>query len=93
MILDIEYVLSCLIGITTIGGILFAAHRWVITQEQVRKKVKEQLDVQDKENQVLVYGLLACLDGLQQLGCNHNVTKAYAELQKHLNRRAHNDID
>lgn len=33
--------------------------------------------------------LLASLDGLMQLHCNGNVTKAHGMLEKHLNQAAH----
>ena len=86
---DIETIIAILVGLCTLIGIVFAAHRWVIAQDRLREEVKEQLAVQNVENQVLCYGLLACLDGLEQLGCNHNVTKAHEALEKHINRRAH----
>ena len=38
---------------------------------------------------VLSFAMLAALDGLKQQGCNGNVTKAYDELEKHLNQKAH----
>lgn len=48
------------------------------------KDIKEEL-------QVLCYGVLSCLDGLKQQGCNGNVTKAHATLEKHLNKVAHDE--
>ena len=33
--------------------------------------------------------MLASLDGLMQLHCNGNVTKAHDRLEKHLNQQAH----
>lgn len=86
---DVETIIAILVGLCTLAGIMFGAHRWVIAQDRLREEVKEQLAVQNVENQVLCYGLLACLDGLEQLGCNHNVTKAHQSLEKHINRRAH----
>ena len=86
---DIQSFIAILVGLCTLGGVLFAAHRWVLAQDKLREDVKEQLAIQNVENQVLCYGLLACLDGLEQLGCNHNVTKAHEALEKHINRRAH----
>lgn len=38
---------------------------------------------------VLSYAMLAALDGLKQQGCNGNVTRAYEDLEKHLNKKAH----
>ena len=42
-----------------------------------------------EEQAILVYGVLACLKGLQEQGCNGPVTKAIDKLEKHLNLTAH----
>lgn len=42
-----------------------------------------------EEQTVLVYGVLACLKGLSEQGCNGPVTKAIEKLEKHLNIEAH----
>lgn len=57
--------------------------------EDMRKK--ECNDMQDIKDElcVLSYAMLAALDGLQQLHCNGNVTKAHTRLEKHLNQAAH----
>ena len=48
-----------------------------------------EIDCIKKEQQMLCYGIIACLDGLKQLGANGNVTKALKELEKHINVQAH----
>ncbi len=57
--------------------------------EETRKK--ESADIQEIKDElyVLSYGMLAALDGLQQLHCNGNVTKAHDNLEKHINQKAH----
>ena len=52
---------------------------------------KEEQDMQEIKDElcVLSYAMLASLDGLQQLHCNGNVTKAHDSLEKHLNQKAH----
>ena len=52
---------------------------------------KEAKDIQELRNElcVLSYGMLAALDGLKQLHCNGEVTKAHDMLSKHLNQQAH----
>ena len=43
-----------------------------------------------KEEQfLLTYGILACLKGLKEQGCNGPVTAAIAKIEKHLNQKAH----
>ena len=41
------------------------------------------------EQQILMYGVLACLKGLKEQGCNGPVTEAINTIEKHLNKRAH----
>ena len=54
-------------------------------------KDKEAADMQAIKDElcVLSYAMLASLDGLQQLHCNGNVTKAHNMLEKHINQQAH----
>ena len=41
------------------------------------------------ELQLLTYGVLACLKGLQEKGCNGPVTEAVNTIEKYLNQKAH----
>ena len=54
-------------------------------------KEQEKADVQTIKDElcVLSYAMLAALDGLKQLHCNGEVTKAHDRLEKHLNQTAH----
>ena len=43
-----------------------------------------------KEEQALIIsGVLACLKGLSEQGCDGAVTAAIAEIEEHLNKKAH----
>lgn len=57
--------------------------------EALEKKHDADMDKSKEERRIVCYGLAACLDGLQQLGCNHSVSEAKAELDKYLNAKAH----
>ena len=57
--------------------------------EAARKKEAEDMKAIKDELCVLSYAMLASLDGLKQQGCNGEVTKAHAALEKHLNQKAH----
>ena len=57
--------------------------------KESREKEAEDLRAVKDELCVLSYALLATLDGLMQLHCNGNVTKAHNELEKHINKQAH----
>lgn len=41
------------------------------------------------EQTLVIYGLLACLKGLQAQGCNGAVPEAISRIEKHLNQKAH----
>lgn len=57
--------------------------------EATRKKEAEDMKAIKDELCIMSYAMLASLDGLQQLHCNGNVTKAHEKLEKHLNQKAH----
>ena len=42
-----------------------------------------------EELRILTYGILACLKGQQEQGCNGPVTDAVVMIEKHLNKKAH----
>lgn len=47
------------------------------------------MDAIKEEQTLLVYGILACLKGLKEQGCNGPVTEAINKIEKHLNQKAH----
>lgn len=42
-----------------------------------------------EEQTLVVYGLLACLKGLAEQGCDGPVTEAINKIEKHINQKAH----
>ena len=40
---------------------------------------------------LLTYGVLACLKGLKEQGCNGPVSEAINKIEKYLNKKAHGD--
>ena len=69
------------------GGVTFFCkiHKWYLKQEEQTADIARL----NKENQLVIYALSACLDGLSQLGANHTVPRAKEALEKHLNKQAH----
>lgn len=70
--------------------------RWVDKQnkqdtdiKQIREHHEEDIKSIKEEQTLLVYGVLACLKGLQEKGCNGPVTEAINKLDKYLNQKAH----
>ena len=41
------------------------------------------------EQQIMTFGVLACLKGLQEQGCDGAVTDAIQKIEKYLNEKAH----
>lgn len=67
-------------------GVFCTVHKWYLRQKQQDVEIKA---IQE-EQCLLTYGILACLDGLEQLGCNHTVPETRNKIEKHLNKKAHN---
>ena len=42
-----------------------------------------------EEQTLVVYGLLACLKGLAEQGCDGPVSEAIDKIEKHINKKAH----
>ena len=74
--------------LTACGGIIAVVFKLVRWMDRQAKQDKEIAELK-AEQQVMCYAMLACLDGLKQLGANGNVTRAYDALEKHLNKKAH----
>ena len=71
--------------------------RWVDKQSKQDKEItdirqhhEDDMASIKKEQTLLVYGVLACLKGLSEQGCNGPVTEAICKIEKYLNETAHN---
>ena len=78
-----------------VTGLVKLVH-WVDEQQKQRQDIKALSDRHDSDNnviqeelQLLTYGVLACLKGLQEKGCNGPVTDAIKRIEKRLNEKAH----
>ena len=72
-------------AVLALGGTALKIHKWYLKQE----KQDEELKRVKEEETLICYALSACLDGLIQLGANHEVPKAKEKLDKYLNKQAH----
>ena len=57
--------------------------------EALRGELTEEMKKNNAELQLLTYGVLACLKGLQEKGCNGPVTEAVNKIERYLNEKAH----
>jgi hypothetical protein len=82
-------IISTVAGVITalgvIFGLIFAVYKWYLKQE------KQDTDIKAiKEEQfLLTQGVLACLKGLKEQGCDGPVTTAIKQLETHINKQAH----
>lgn len=58
--------------------------------EELRKKHEADQSGIQEEQTLVVYGLLACLKGLAEQGCDGPVSEAIDKIEKHINKKAHN---
>ena len=95
----IDYIIkigSLITALLAVGGVVVAVIKWIDGQNKqsddiaILKKCEND-DIQSIKDElcVLSYAVLAALDGLMQLHCNGNVTKAHEKLERHLNQTAH----
>ncbi len=56
---------------------------------QQQKKQDAVIADMQGEQALLTYGILACLKGLKEQGCDGPVTEAIDKIEKHLNEKAH----
>ena len=82
-------IISTVAGVITalgvIFGLIFAVYKWYLKQEKQDKDIKAI-----KEEQfLLTQGVLACLKGLKEQGCDGPVTTAIKQLETHINKQAH----
>ena len=81
--------ISTIAGVITalgvIFGLVFAIYRWYLKQEKQDKDIKAIKE----EQTLLTQGVLACLKGLQEQGCDGPVTIAIKQIDRHLYKQAH----
>ena len=76
-------------AVLTALGVIGGAAAWCIKFVQRQQRQDKEIAAMREEQCLICYGLSACLDGLCQLGANHDVTAAKDKMQKHLNQAAH----
>jgi hypothetical protein len=83
-------------AVIALVGVFAKAVRWVDRQKQQDSDIKalrathvHDMEAIKEEQTLMVYGVLACLKGLKEQGCNGPVTEAINKIEKHLNQKAH----
>ena len=84
----VEIIIIIASVITALGTIIACfttIHKWVLRQNKQDEDIKSIKE----EQKVLTTGVLACLKGLKEQGCDGPVTEAIASIENHLNKEAH----
>lgn len=81
----IVIIASVITALGTIIGCFTTIHKWVLRQDKQDEDIKSIKE----EQKILTTGVLACLKGLKEQGCDGPVTIAIAEIEDHLNKEAH----
>ena len=81
----IVIIASVITALGTIIGCFTTIHKWVLRQD----KQDEDIKFIKEEQKILTTGVLACLKGLKEQGCDGPVTIAITEIENHLNKEAH----
>ena len=84
----LEIIVTSASVITALGvilGLFIAIHKWVLKQSKQDDDIKSIKE----EQSILTKGVLACLKGLKEQGCDGPVTTAINEIENHLNKEAH----
>ena len=80
---------SLLTAGVVIFSAIFAVYKWYLKQNQQDVEIERV----KSEQCLLTYGILACLKGLKEQGCNGPVTEAIDKIEKHINKQAHDQED
>jgi hypothetical protein len=84
----VEVVIIIASVITALGTIIACfttIHKWILRQNKQDEDIKSIKE----EQKVLTTGVLACLKGLKEQGCDGPVTEAISSIEDHLNKEAH----
>jgi len=81
----IVIIASVITALGTIIGCFTTIHKWVLRQDKQDEDIKSIKE----EQKILTTGVLACLKGLKERGCDGPVTIAITEIEDHLNKEAH----
>jgi H+/gluconate symporter-like permease len=87
---------SVIAAVVAIVAYFAKAVRWVDKQNEQDEEIKklkqhheEDIKSLKEEQSLLIEGILACLLGLKEQGCNGPVTKAIEKYNTYLNEKAH----
>lgn len=89
--ITIAQIVSGISIVSIIGGALITIFKFGFKYENRFIKIESRLDnleekstINEEENRIMIKGLLACLKGLKEQGCNGSVTQSIHEIEEYL---------
>ena len=76
---------SVITAFGVIFGAVFSFHNWILKREKNDTDIKAIKE----EQSILTRGVVACLKGLKEQGCNGPVTEAIQDIEEYVNKQAH----
>lgn len=76
---------SVITALGVILGVILSVHKWYLKQE----KQDDDIKIIKEEQSILTQGVLACLKGLKEQGCDGPVTIAIDKIESYINQQAH----
>lgn len=76
---------SVITALGVILGVILSVHKWYLKQE----KQDDDIKVIKEEQSILTQGVLACLKGLKEQGCDGPVTLAIEKIENYIKQQAH----
>ena len=87
--MDVHQIIITIASVITALGVIFGAvfafHNWLLKREKNDTDIKAIKE----EQSILTKGVLACLKGLKEQGCNGPVTEAIQDIEEYVNKQAH----
>ena len=87
---------SVLGALGVIIGVFIKCYNWYLEQKKQGESIEKLTEQHDEdvkqlrqEFYLVIKGLFACLDGLEQLKCNHTVPETKQMIEDYLNQQAH----
>lgn len=84
----VQTILTCSALISVIWGavlVIIKIYKWKDNKDKMNDEIK---DIK-AEQKILTVGVLACLKGLKEQGCNGPVSEAINLIEEYLNKKAH----
>lgn len=86
---ELAQIIITVASVITALGIILGAVLSLTKKYLENEKQDESIKDIKEEQTILTKGVLACLKGLKEQGCNGPVTHAINEIEEHINKKAH----